>query len=507
MFARSSSASGASDAAGRRLLVVADSDSYVKWGAALASTLPTPWQVQLVVLASPVQPSATQLEHALAGTRFSAARTRVVHLDDLDGLLDVFDPHAVLLSLRGPFVRVVAPILERRADRPVLVSGFPGLTIPAVPKAVIYREQTDLVVLHSRREVREFRTNAAELGLGTTFALATLPFLAGAGAGEADARASHVGAPAVAASPRTGATDAAAGGSATADAGHAASARTDIVFATQAKVPAAREDRVHLLGALAELARRRPDQRVVVKVRARRGEAQTHDETFDFADLMSEVDAPANLVVEDGPMADKLARAAALVTVSSTAVLEAVALDLPALVVDDYGVSPAMINVVFEGSGLLGSTADLVEGRFRTADAAWRTDNYFHAVEAADWVRRLHAFVEARDVVPLRPLARRRDLSGGVLRSAFERRRMLGAHDRSLLGSLAWGVGVPARGLVRHARRLRARLARGGAPVAAPRRADGWTTVPPHDAAPEGRVPNAASSVEGRRVPLDMAEV
>jgi len=509
MFAGSGATPGAgsraTDAASRRLLVVADSDSYVKWGAALASTLPQAWHVQLVVLASPVQPSVTQLEHALAGTRFTPARTRVVHLDDLDGLLDVFDPHAVLLSLRGPFVRVVAPILERRADRPVLVSGFPGLTIPAVPKAVIYREQTDLVVLHSRREVREFRANAAELGLATTFALATLPFLAGAGAGAA--RAIRGESPASRRTDATDSTDAAAVASVSLDTDPAASARTDVVFATQAKVPTAREDRVHLLGALAELARRRPDLRVVVKVRARRGEAQTHDETFDYADLMPEVDPPSNLVIEDGPMADRLARAAALVTVSSTAVLEAVALDLPSLVIDDYGVSPAMINVVFEGSGLLGSTLDLVEGRFLTADDSWRTDNYFHAPQAADWVRRLDAFVEAREVVPLRQLARRRDLSGGALRSAFERRRMLGAHDRSVLGTLAWGVGVPARGLVRRARRLRARLAGGGRPATAPQRGPGWTTDGRHHAASDQAVPSGAASVDGGRVPLDMAEV
>ncbi|MFF2372703.1 DUF6716 putative glycosyltransferase [Agromyces sp. NPDC058110] len=465
MFDRSRVA-GATDAAGRRLLVVADSDSYVKWGAALASTLPDRWRVQLVVFASPVQPSPTQLVHALAGTRFSPARTRVVHLDDLDGLLDVFDPHAVLLSLRGPFVRVVAPRIERRPNRPVLVSGFPGLTIPAVPKAVAYREQTDLVVLHSRREVREFRANAAELGIGTTFALATLPFLAVAGP--------------------------------------AASDRTDVVFATQAKVPMAREDRVRLLGALAELARRRPDQRVVVKVRARRGEAQTHDESFDYADLMPEVDPPANLVVEDGPMAEKLERAAALVTVSSTAVLEAVALDIPALVIEDYGVSAAMINLVFEDSGLIGSTADLVEGRFRTADAAWLADNYFHAPDAADWVRRLDAFAESREIVPLGRLERRRDLSGGVLRSAFERRRMLGEHDRSVLGAFAWGVGVPARGAVRRVRRLRSRWIGRGEPVVPPKRVEGWRPSDPVRAT-AGTSP-ADPSAE-RRVPLDMAEV
>lgn len=430
-------AGGRLDPQRRRLLVVADSDSYVKWGAALASTLPPAWTARLVVIASPVQPSARQLADALAGTAFTADAAHVRHLDELDAELDAFDPHAVLLSLRGPFVRVVAPRLNARPNRPVLVSGFPGLTIPAVPKAVIYREQTDLVVLHSRREVRDFDANAWDLGIHRMFGLATLPFL-----GSRDGREG---------TPRP--------------------AQDDIVFAAQAKVPAERTDRVKLLAALAELARRRPEHRVVVKVRARAGEAQTHAEEHDYADLLADLDrVPANLVVEDGPMAAHLARAAALVTVSSTAALEAIALDLPVLLVDDFGVSPAMINTVFEGAGLFGSTSDLVAGRFRHADAAWLADNYFHDPEAADWARRLTALVEAREIVPLPPLERRYDLWGGALRTAFERRRMLGEHDRTLPGAVAWSVGVPVRAVVRRVRRVRRLLRRwvGGAADATP---------------------------------------
>ncbi|GAA1060275.1 hypothetical protein GCM10009573_17010 [Agromyces bracchium] len=454
------------DAAARRLLVVGDSDSYVKWGAALASTLPGEWESRLVVVGSPVQPSARQLEHALDGTRFATADARFVPLDGregtpgLDAELDGFDPHAVLLALRGPFVRVVAPRLLRRRDRPVLVSGFPGLTIPAVPKAVIYREQTDLIVLHSRREVREFRANAAELGVDRMFGLATLPFLARA---EADV---------------------------------AAPTGTDVIFAAQAKVPAGRDDRVRVLVALAELARRQPDRRVVVKVRARAGEAQTHAEAHDYAELLRELpDAvPQNLVVEDGPMAAHLARAGALVTVSSTAALESIALGIPTLLVDDFGVSPTMINTVFEGAGLFGSTEDLAAGRFRRADPAWLADNYFHERAADDWASRLEALVEARDIVSLPALERRHDLSGGALRAAFERRRMLGEHDRSLAGALAWGVGVPVRGVVRRVRRVRRRLSqvRSGAAAASVTPAVGVA---------------AARSVDGRGVPDDVREV
>lgn len=484
------------DGASRRLLVVADADSYVKWGAALASTLPPAWTTRLVVVASPVQPSARQFAHALAGTSFAPSDVRVVTLGGrggpggLDAELDAFDPHAVLLALRGPFVRVVAPRLNRRPNRPAILSGFPGLTIPAVPKAVIYREQTDLVVLHSRREVREFRANAADLGIDRMFGLATLPFLMGS-AGRAaaqprpetrdreDGSRGGLRPPRPAQPPR-----------------YAGLNRTDVVFAAQAKVPAERVDRVKLLAALAELARRRAPHRVIVKVRARSGEAQTHAESYDYADLLAELaEVPANLVVEGGPMAARLARAAALVTVSSTAALEAIALDLPVLLVDDFGVSPAMINTVFEGAGVFGSTTDLVAGRFRHADPAWLADNYFHEPDADDWASRLAALVEAREIVPLPPLERRHDLSGGALRIAFERRRMLGAHDRSLTGAIAWGLGVPARAVVRRVRRLQRLVRRwpGDADVAV---------------APSARgVALGADSVDGRGVPGDVREV
>ncbi|WP_350349263.1 DUF6716 putative glycosyltransferase [Agromyces sp. G08B096] len=420
-----------SDAAPRRLLVVSDSDSYTKWGAALASRLPAGWEADLAILASNVRPSARQLAAALAGTKWTPDAVRDVHLDDLSDLVTRVRPDAVLLAMRGPLVRVAAPHLHALADRPVIVSGFPGLTIPAVPKAIIYREQTDLVVLHSRREVRDFTALAEDLPAAPRFGLASLPFLAAAA--ELDRRP-----------------DAA-----------------DVVFAVQAKVPASREERVELIGMLAGAARLRPQGRVVVKVRARSGEAQTHAEAYDLAELIADPSVtrelgftlPPNLVVEDGPMAAHLARAAALVTVSSTAVLEAIAAGVPALLLEDFGVGARQLNLVFEGSGLFGDRADLAAGRWRTPEPAWLADNYFHEPAADDWVARLDELVAGRAAAPLPALPRRHNLTGGALRRAFERRNMLGEHDRSLLGALSLVVALPSRGAVRAVRRLRRRLA------------------------------------------------
>ncbi|MRG61063.1 hypothetical protein GE115_14495 [Agromyces sp. CFH 90414] len=414
------------EAAQRRLLVVSDSDSYTKWGAALASRLPGGWHADLAVLATDVGPSPRQLASALADTRWATDAPHRVHLDDLAGLVGELRPDAVLLALRGPLVRVTAPVLHALADRPVLVSGFPGLTIPAVPKAIIYREQVDLVVLHSRREVRDFAALAAGLPAAPAFGLASLAFLADAAAVERRADAS------------------------------------DVVFAVQAKVPATREERIALVGILGEAARRRPNRRLVVKVRARAGEAQTHAEEHDLAELIADPEVtrelgftlPPNLVVEDGPMTAHLARAEALVTVSSTAVLEAIAAGVPALLLDDFGVGPKQLNTVFEGSGLFGDGQALAAGEWRTPDPAWLDDNYFHDPADDDWLARLAELLEARDAAPLPVLVRRHNLTGGALRRAFERKKMLGSHDGSALGAVAMGVAIPVRGTVRLARRV-----------------------------------------------------
>ena len=420
--------------------MIADSDSYVKWGAAFAARLPGGWSAELVVLQTPVRPSSRQLRVALAGTAFAAEGVPVIGLDELPDRLARDRPDAVLLALRGPLVRVVAPIAARGPGRPVLVSGFPGLTIPAERKAIVYREQVDLIVLHSRREVRAFRENATELGIEVEFGLASLAFLQGGSAADA-------------AAPGPG---------------------SDLVFAAQAKVPAERDDRVRLLSWLADAARRRPSRRVVVKVRARRGEAQTHAEAFDYADLLGDPEVrralggslPPNLVVEDGPMADHLANAAGLVTVSSTAALEAVASGLPTLLIDEFGVTPRLINTVFEGSGLFGGADAIAGWELRRPADEWLADNYFHGGEHDDWAVRLEALLDRRAAGELAPRTRAYNLSGGALRRAFERKRMLGEHDRSLAGAASMIVAIPTRWVVRRARRVRALLAAPGMGVA-----------------------------------------
>jgi len=412
------------------VLAIADSDSYVKWGAALLAQAPKEWQRSLIVLASPVLPSAEQLAAALNGTAETIDAPPILDLSALAVRIAMLKPDVVLLSVRGPLVKVVVrAIVGASVVRPVIVSGLPGISIPATKRAIAHRAQVDYFVLHSQREIREFDELAARMGIEMPFGLATLPFL-----------------------PRKVLPQKTPG----------RSQNGEVIFATQAKVPAEKDDRLALLSWLAESARRHPYMRVVVKVRASRGEQQTHAERYDYADLIEELDPPAphNLVVAGGAMSGHLAGAAGLVTVSSTAAIEAIALSIPVIVIEDFGVSAELINTVFEGSGLLGNCGDLVEGRFRHPNAAWLNDNYFHPPHLNTWVEGVNALLARRATaeLPLKPL--RHGAFGGVLRRAWDRKRALGRFDRSWSGLVALAIGTPARYALIVVRRTRSRRAR-----------------------------------------------
>lgn len=399
----------------RRIVAVADTDSYVKWAAALIGGL-TEWDASLVVLETPLVVSDAQLAAAVSGSGLAAAQVSRATWDRLAASVDGAD--AVLLAARGPLVRVLAREIAALSPRPVLVTGLPGISIPATRKAISYRTQCDLFVLHSRRECRDFDALARERGMPQRFALATLPFARGG----------------IASGPRG----------------------TDLVFAGQAKVPAERADRVRIARLLRRAAEADPTRRVVVKLRAGAGEQQTHAERDAYPDLLAALGPlPPNLSTSTAPMREALDTAEGLVTVSSTAAIEAVGRGIPVIALDLFGVAPELINEVLAEAGLLGGEDDVVARRFRIPDSAWLEDNYFHDAAADDWDSRLIRLIEAREaglLVPRAPLARR----GGILRDAWERRTALGSHDRSVSGGIALALGVPARAAVRGARRVQA---------------------------------------------------
>ncbi|MBN9187256.1 DUF6716 putative glycosyltransferase [Microbacterium sp.] len=399
-----------------RVAAVADADSFVKWAAALITSVPSAG-VRLALVETPLTVSPDQQRAALAGSGFPGHAVTRMRFAGLQRWLRADPPDVLVVAGRGPFARLVMRIVDTVHPRPVTVMGLPGMAIPAQRGAAQYRREADLLVVHSRREQRAFGELSDRLGLGMRLGLATLPY----------ARTT--------ARPRGG---------------------TDLVFAAQALVPRDLAERRRMAEILRDAALADPDRRVVVKLRSRRerGEEETHLERAAYPDLLGAV--PDNLVVSHEPMSAALSHAQGLVTVSSTAAVEAMAQGVPVIAVDTFGVRKTHLNTVFADSGVLGDAADVVARRFRHPTPEWRDDNYFHDEAEATWWAQVEELVERRrrGDLPARTVPAPR---GGALHAAWHRKSVLGAHDRSVSGTVALAVGTPVVRSFLWARRRRGR--------------------------------------------------
>lgn len=424
-----------------RVVAIADADSFVKWSASLLDAVPG-IRRHLLIVRTPLTVSPAQQRSALAGTSFADAGVTRVGFDELDGWLGGHRPDVVVLAGRGPFVRLVARRIDRMRQRPVVVSGLPGMSIPAQRGALEYRRESDLLVLHSHREERAFAELGRQIGVTMPTALATLPFARPLAIESTRADASAR----VSAQVRAGTRGHSTGRVAVAERPAQRPFGTDLVFAAQALVPAERHERAQLARLLRQAAEADPTRRVVVKLRSRPGEAETHLERDAYADLLAA--RPANLVFSHQPMAAALESAEGLVTVSSTAIVEAIARDIPVIALDVFGVSKPLLNTVFVGSGLLGGAEEVVGRRFRHPHPQWLRDNYFHSDTESTWWTQVEQLVALRREDRLRakhvPLGR-----GGALHAAWHRASVLGAEDRTVAGRVALGIGSPlVRGIV-----------------------------------------------------------
>ncbi|WP_051215177.1 DUF6716 putative glycosyltransferase [Granulicoccus phenolivorans] len=355
-----------------RVVAISDADSYLKWAYALLRGAPAHWRVEHVVLANPIAPSAAQIA---AATGLPAAGEAAVGASAPGGGAAVTRdwapaliarlrrqrPDVLLVACTGPALDAVLTLGTAAglfgAGRPVLVTGLPGISWPANDLAVEFRAPFDLMVLHSRREVAAYDWVAQQLGARVRPVLARLPFLP---------------------------TGRAEGG-------------TEVVFAAQSLVPARPTERTRILAALSRVP---APLQPVVKVRALAGERQAHNEAAPYADLYAELrrEQPDTGAVEfrAGSMAAALERAHGFATVSSTAVLEAIALGVPSLVLDEFGVNRELINLVFADSGLLGGLDRLASGNFAHPDPAWLDANYFHPPQADTWIPRIEELIADR---------------------------------------------------------------------------------------------------------------
>ncbi len=369
-------ASGPAPAPGWDVEVIADSDSRWKWGATLARRLAPqgPVRVHATLLRGASCPS----ERQLADVGEPAATVHRLGLGEAARRLATTDAQVVVLACIGGGVQALLHALARawagRARRPVVVTGYVGLVYEKTVDGLLLRAGADVVLANSAADTERFRAVYRAAGADPDSIVRTaLPFLGGA---------AH--------DPQAAGRD----------------RPFTLTYVTQPGVPATKAERRYALTQAARHARRHPDRRVIVKLRARAGERTTHVEPYPLPGLVAAHELPGNLEFVHGPMAPVLDRTDLCVTVSSTAALEAVHRGIPTAVLTDFGVRESLGNHLFLGCGAFASWTDLHDGARPTVDPGWAERN--GALEQQPYAAaaaRVADLVAARDALaPLRPM-------------------------------------------------------------------------------------------------------
>lgn len=319
-----------------RVVAIAGFDSQLKWSMGICRELESRG-AQVEVLA-PRGRSALS-DQQVRDVGFSAVRT--VDWDDVVEAAAAAD--VVVCALAGPLVRRLTIALAERPLQPgpVVVAGWVGIIIEKITAGYLDRCGADVVAVNARHELDQFRFTAQRLAVpDENLVLSGLPFLSSRPRPQRDTPV-----------------------------------RT-VLFADQPTVPSGAGDRSYLYRRLVEHARRHPDREVLLKPRHRLGEDTFHRMHHHPEQLLADVDLPPNFRIVYTSIPELLPRTDLLLTVSSTACLEAVDAGCRVALVLDLGVHERLGNHVFLDSDLLRTFDQIDDDDLGTPAAAW-VDSYF----------------------------------------------------------------------------------------------------------------------------------
>jgi hypothetical protein len=405
-------------------MLIAAFDSQLKWAGTIRSALQSRgFRCQTII--------PSDIRHAISDSQLSDnGGGAVTYMRWTDLLTASLDADVVVLAIQGPQVRRFCHDLFDLVQLngkmpPVTITGWVGVIIEKIIAGYLERYPTDIVAVNSKSDLATFEKVAHSLQLPTdNLLLSGLPLLSG---GHRDA---PVGAPI-----------------------------KTVMFADQPTVPQTREDRLYIYQRLLAYAGAHPDRQVVLKPRHRIGEDTFHRMKFHPEALLSGMRRPPNFSIDYTPISDRLADLDVMLTVSSTAALEALGAGVRAAFVADLDVREQLGNHIFLDSGLLRTFDQLEQDDIGVPTKSWLEDYFFHtggvtpAVKLADRASELTLQIE-RD----RPQA----WNTALFASQHElfTYRKLATQRTSLITGRAARLGALARWVLPHGIHLQLRQAR-----------------------------------------------
>jgi Putative glycosyltransferase (DUF6716) len=326
----------------RTAILVAAFDSQLKWAGTIRPALESRGFTCRTIVPSDIRHAISDRQLADYG---GGALTYVRWADLMTASLNA---DVVVLAIQGPQVRRFChdmfDLVELTgAAPPVTITGWVGVIIEKIVAGYLERCATDIVAVNSRSDLATFENVARSLQLPTdNLLLSGLPLLSG------ENHEAPVDAPI-----------------------------KTVMFADQPTVPQAREDRLYLYQRLMAYARAHPHRDVVLKPRHRIGEDTFHRMKFHPEALLSGVRRPPNFLIDYTPISDRLTNLDLMLTISSTAALEAVGAGVRTAFIADLDVREQLGNHIFLESGLLRTFDQLEKDDIGAPAQSWVEDYFF----------------------------------------------------------------------------------------------------------------------------------
>jgi hypothetical protein len=284
---------------------------------------------------------------ALSAGQIAAAGFEGVEPVTWTGLVErALGSDAVVCGLSGPFtLRFTVDLATRATDRgltPVVVTGWVGVVIEKITAGYLDRVGSDIVAVNCVDDLEHFVSVAQQLELSpNNLLLSGLPIL---GSSAAPQRPGPI---------------------------------RRVLFADQPTVPGSASERLYLYRRLVEYASAHPEREVLLKPRHRPDEDTFHTMKHHPEDLLAGAERPPNFRIDYTPISELLPQVDLLLTMSSTACLEAVGAGCRVGLVLDLGVHERYGNHAFLDSGLLRTFDQLIADDVGTPGRAWQGSYFF----------------------------------------------------------------------------------------------------------------------------------
>lgn len=147
-----------------------------------------------------------------------------------------------------------------------------------------------------------------------------------------------------------------------------------VVFADQPDVPPRLYERMYIVERLIEYAEKHPERSVLMKLRNRPGVSSFNSTAFHFEKIIKSFyrnKIPKNMEIVYGDISEYLVKDRLLVTVSSTAAIDAINKGMRSCIISDFGLSEKYGNGFFVGSGLLCSFNEILEDSLPSLNYNW----------------------------------------------------------------------------------------------------------------------------------------